>query len=113
MGLCPIAPPKGFPSVYGARLAHRPLETFGRKYLGLFLRYRFYELDSPIQHLELLALFARKVIVERGDERVGVNAVNHARFGDGLSGSMRAVQAVRSEERRVGKECRSRWSPYH
>src|SRR2546422_11566241 len=24
-----------------------------------------------------------------------------------------AAQAVRSEERRVGKECRSRWSPYH
>ena len=23
------------------------------------------------------------------------------------------VVAVRSEERRVGKECRSRWSPYH
>ena len=23
------------------------------------------------------------------------------------------VQGVRSEERRVGKECRSRWSPYH
>ena len=22
-------------------------------------------------------------------------------------------QAFRSEERRVGKECRSRWSPYH
>src|SRR2546427_12360819 len=25
----------------------------------------------------------------------------------------RAQVAVRSEERRVGKECRSRWSPYH
>ena len=24
-----------------------------------------------------------------------------------------AVQLSRSEERRVGKECRSRWSPYH
>ena len=24
-----------------------------------------------------------------------------------------AFQYVRSEERRVGKECRSRWSPYH
>src|SRR3712207_7551488 len=24
-----------------------------------------------------------------------------------------AVTAIRSEERRVGKECRSRWSPYH
>src|SRR5574337_2226445 len=23
------------------------------------------------------------------------------------------VESVRSEERRVGKECRSRWSPYH
>src|SRR3989441_12937676 len=23
------------------------------------------------------------------------------------------LKAVRSEERRVGKECRSRWSPYH
>ena len=24
-----------------------------------------------------------------------------------------AEQRIRSEERRVGKECRSRWSPYH
>ena len=23
------------------------------------------------------------------------------------------IAVVRSEERRVGKECRSRWSPYH
>ena len=23
------------------------------------------------------------------------------------------IDIVRSEERRVGKECRSRWSPYH
>ena len=23
------------------------------------------------------------------------------------------IQTARSEERRVGKECRSRWSPYH
>ena len=25
----------------------------------------------------------------------------------------KTVAKVRSEERRVGKECRSRWSPYH
>ena len=24
-----------------------------------------------------------------------------------------AIKKLRSEERRVGKECRSRWSPYH
>ena len=26
---------------------------------------------------------------------------------------VRLLDATRSEERRVGKECRSRWSPYH
>src|SRR3712207_8823647 len=26
---------------------------------------------------------------------------------------VRGALAMRSEERRVGKECRSRWSPYH
>ena len=24
-----------------------------------------------------------------------------------------SLETIRSEERRVGKECRSRWSPYH
>ena len=27
--------------------------------------------------------------------------------------SKRLSMVTRSEERRVGKECRSRWSPYH
>src|SRR3989441_10469108 len=27
--------------------------------------------------------------------------------------AMSSTDGVRSEERRVGKECRSRWSPYH
>ena len=30
-----------------------------------------------------------------------------------LFGHIAAGVLVRSEERRVGKECRSRWSPYH
>ena len=32
-----------------------------------------------------------------------------------VSGERRAgvISCTRSEERRVGKECRSRWSPYH
>src|SRR5882762_1452422 len=34
-------------------------------------------------------------------------AITSAAFGHVL------VIAIRSEERRVGKECRSRWSPYH
>ena len=31
----------------------------------------------------------------------------------GLSKLVGIVARSRSEERRVGKECRSRWSPYH
>ena len=31
----------------------------------------------------------------------------------GPSGSGKSTLLNRSEERRVGKECRSRWSPYH
>ena len=36
-------------------------------------------------------------------------------IGDSLALAQQAtrVDADRSEERRVGKECRSRWSPYH
>ena len=30
---------------------------------------------------------------------------------DAIFGSINGIE--RSEERRVGKECRSRWSPYH
>ena len=31
----------------------------------------------------------------------------------GVLGNLRVSEQLRSEERRVGKECRSRWSPYH
>src|SRR3712207_8828830 len=47
-----------------------------------------------------------------------INRSNRIR-GDGFTvpGSQRCCapeyQGERSEERRVGKECRSRWSPYH
>ena len=33
--------------------------------------------------------------------------------GEVVKNSLPADGAIRSEERRVGKECRSRWSPYH
>ena len=36
-----------------------------------------------------------------------------AEAGSKQIGIVQLVWAERSEERRVGKECRSRWSPYH
>ena len=32
---------------------------------------------------------------------------------DAIVAQVKSVTNLRSEERRVGKECRSRWSPYH
>ena len=34
-------------------------------------------------------------------------------FAYGMTGTLLSLMSIRSEERRVGKECRSRWSPYH
>src|SRR2546429_3184993 len=58
---------------------------------------------------------ARRLALERDDrvrrrlaldERAGGRSQHLLRFGQGQVHG-------RSEERRVGKECRSRWSPYH
>src|SRR5256885_16224266 len=35
------------------------------------------------------------------------------KVGDSAAGVRKEIERMRSEERRVGKECRSRWSPYH
>src|SRR2546430_1238380 len=32
---------------------------------------------------------------------------------EGVDAAITRIKEYRSEERRVGKECRSRWSPYH
>src|SRR5687768_17748719 len=43
-----------------------------------------------------------------------IASTRNERFGwDSYRRFVQMFGAVRSEERRVGKECRSRWSPYH
>src|SRR5256885_5554143 len=67
-----------------------------------------------------------KLVVSQGPVRTGVTAVLPrgrssqdpvfaAWFTENGNGEMTGTTWVeeRSEERRVGKECRSRWSPYH
>ena len=44
-------------------------------------------------------------VVNRLVNRIGSNAESRERLAE--------IEIPRSEERRVGKECRSRWSPYH
>src|SRR3712207_9345784 len=55
----------------------------------------------------------RHVLGERGPAVHSVGAQDHA-YGQRKEEDARdRVRRTRSEERRVGKECRSRWSPYH
>src|SRR2546430_7716688 len=68
---------------------------------------------------ELLA--EARLLVLAADTKFGFNEFSR-RAGDfAMSAALvtyrldrnKIVDAHRSEERRVGKECRSRWSPYH
>ena len=43
----------------------------------------------------------------------GIGAYGGANLGADALSAGQTINAGRSEERRVGKECRSRWSPYH
>ena len=54
--------------------------------------------------------------VRYGETVVMVNVAASAKPRDGVDFFPLSVdyeEKLRSEERRVGKECRSRWSPYH
>ena len=59
----------------------------------------------PIAHVVVvLGAYADAILdaIDFGDATVAIN-----------DGWANGIASSRSEERRVGKECRSRWSPYH
>src|SRR5256885_2433617 len=59
---------------------------------------------------------AERLAERRTEAGVGVEGVQRAlqrAWERWQIGPLRGVADDRSEERRVGKECRSRWSPYH
>src|SRR2546429_7929567 len=62
------------------------------------------------------ALFATHLSDSLGDLRIGHCRLRSRRSSGlcrRLEAALRPAPPGRSEERRVGKECRSRWSPYH
>src|SRR2546426_1055600 len=82
---------EGILKVFGIRVGPR-LRTFWK--ISLTNRGR-----EPAEAVELHVPEAAEIEVRRDS------------MGDGIAEERVVLQ--RSEERRVGKECRSRWSPYH
>src|SRR2546421_12166920 len=63
--------------------------------------------DQPFKVLALLVQRPGDLVSREELQRALWPSDTFGEFDEGLN------KAVRSEERRVGKECRSRWSPYH
>src|SRR2546430_3739907 len=70
---------------------------------------------SPVPLHEILrhSLLQRLVIQQPSATLQQLCQVVQAQQGVSLSTTSMCRELKRSEERRVGKECRSRWSPYH
>ena len=49
----------------------------------------------------------------KGGEGVFKPRMHVGNYNKIMRATLPAGSSIRSEERRVGKECRSRWSPYH
>src|SRR3712207_8580448 len=68
----------------------------------------------PVQHPTLLATASYRAEEDHEEDGcTGCLGVPYNRGSTSASSSTCGPIAARSEERRVGKECRSRWSPYH
>src|ERR1043165_4292691 len=79
-----------------AARAADPGITDGEITIGLFA-----PMSGPLAAFGLDALQAARMWYEETNKKGGIH------------GRKIKVIVERSEERRVGKECRSRWSPYH
>ena len=103
--------------------------------LGIFTRLGLTSFGGPVAHL---GYFREEIVIRRKwvDEQTFGDLVGLCQFLPGPASSQTGISLgimragllgglmawlgftlpsaiLRSEERRVGKECRSRWSPYH
>src|SRR6266705_3635592 len=110
------------PSLVAGRVQIRPPRTADAEQLGVLNRQLGYatEVQELVARIERLSeLDEHFVAVAEVDGTVVGWVQAEQRFsmetGDKaeLIGLIVGAAARRSEERRVGKECRSRWSPYH
>src|SRR5258707_5551616 len=64
-----------------------------------------------VGHAEYVEEYEHRLVAGRPDAEV--HHLNGNKADNGRENLLILTKEERSEERRVGKECRSRWSPYH
>ena len=73
-----------------------------------------YKAKKFISYMALCVLiFSLCACGEKGSENAAIYGETVGGLEDNELFAIIDTNASRSEERRVGKECRSRWSPYH
>src|SRR2546425_4734023 len=98
-------------TLFGASFAH------AQRRVRIGPTYSSVSLEDGSGSSHSFSSFGGSVALITGDE--GETGLAIARYNDlstdkGLRRlSLYVLDSYRSEERRVGKECRSRWSPYH
>ena len=71
-------------------------------------------LSGAVNRQTVLTINTKKVMEPLSSRSIGnINNMSRRNPPHTRSAPVTASSSVRSEERRVGKECRSRWSPYH
>src|ERR1051326_9196749 len=91
----------------------RYLEYLG-KTLDQWMSEHRAEAESRLRTDLVLAEFARGQGLEPSEDETMAYLEEQAARDDELKSQLAELRkSPRSEERRVGKECRSRWSPYH
>ena len=81
----------------------------------VFQHFNLYPHLSMLENIVLSPIKVKKQSRAQAEEKALqlLERVGLAHKKDAMPGELSDGQVLRSEERRVGKECRSRWSPYH
>ena len=88
------------------------LDIWENSLMGLFDRKRTIEAVAPIRGADVAAQIGPAPTLDAFYPFGGADYLASREEAMSVPSIARA-RNMRSEERRVGKECRSRWSPYH
>src|SRR5260370_6315622 len=89
------------------------VRIFSRAVCTMAFYFFFFQAEDGIRDSSVTGVQTCALPISRGQQR-SVDDLSLASLRPAIQRDHDAERRVqRSEERRVGKECRSRWSPYH